>query len=103
MSGAADSRIRAGGGVLEVSERLVGQQCRSDGLSSSTRQIAGFQAAKKKGGRNVKSKQVLFYTEAVYKNKEANRKERAPCLRFCSDLLAATPSAILIHAASVML
>ena len=47
------------------------------------RQAAASQAAMKKGGRNVRSKQsVLFKTEAVYKNKESNRKERAPCSRF---------------------
>jgi hypothetical protein len=71
--------------VLELLQRLVGQQCRPDGLSSSTRQLAVFQAAE--GRKKEKVSNFLFCTEPVYKNKVSKMQERAPYSRFCRDLL----------------
>ena len=61
-------------------------------------------AKEEKGGRRKEreereSKQFFVLHRG---GAEKNRKERAPYSSFCSDLLAATPSAILIHAASVI-
>ena len=56
--------------VLEVLQRFAGSNtfCDLDPRCFGNLRVV-YQAAKKKGGRNVKSKQVLFYTEAVQKNK----------------------------------